>query len=196
MRRRAWLRALVLMFAAIAVVVAAYATGKFASGYYRSRDRDRAELARSINTEHILSVMKTIRVGDTIPDHRFVDADGNRVTLGNKLVNDHTLLLFIDASCPSCLAEMEILQNVVSDANEATCFLLLSRDNLAAVKRLRKAYSVGCSILIDTTGAYQTNLNLLTTPFSVLVDKDRRIEKIIAGSLREDDFAGILRSNR
>lgn len=196
MRQRVWRRTLVLVCMTFAVVAAAYVTGKYASSHYKGRDRDRAEFARSVNTDRILSVMKTIRVGDTMPDHCFVDADGNQVTLGNKLVNDHTLLLFIDASCPSCLAEIEILQNLVSDADEATSFVLLSRDNLIAVNRLRKAYAVGCSILIDTTGAYQTNLNLLTTPFSVLVDKDRRIEKIIAGSLREDDFAGILRSNR
>jgi len=179
--------------AAVVVVVAAYGIGKVTAGYFND-DAARLYLsARAYATDELVARMNTIVVGGQIPDHAFLLMNGDTVQL-SRLLSTRTLLIFLDPTCPMCLGQAEMVTRLAQTAEERRHFLFLTNADEMQTRQVQADLGVTCQILRDADGSFHHALNIHSSPFGVLVNSNRVIERIVTGELLENEITQIARS--
>lgn len=172
------------------VVVVAYGVGKLAATYSNRKDNRHYLNARSLSTDGIVAQMNSIKVGGILPDHLLKTLEGQSIEL-SELIQARTLLFFFDPGCPSCHDQIEMMEEIASTAEKRNRFLIISRADLRQLLQARNEMGIKCRILWDSAGVFHDELNIRSSPFSVIVDKARVIASIVAGRFLNEELIGI-----
>ena len=181
--------------AAVAVIVAAYGIGKVAASYSNDDAKRLYVSARAYATDELVARMNTIVVGGQIPDHTFHLLNGDTIQLSH-LLSTRTLLIFLDPTCPTCLGQAEMVVRVAQTGDERRHFLFVTKADETQVRQLQSQLGINCRILRDANGVFHDALNVHSSPFSVLVDTNRVIERIVLGKLLEEEITQMASSGK
>jgi peroxiredoxin len=185
-----------IVVAVILTVGLAYILGVEAGNYYIKAKRSKNFiLTRNAQTAQILQQMNTIAVGDTLLDHTFQDLNGNPVKL-SEVLSEKTVIDIFDLGCEACLVEIQAIHEVVRDESDFKYFVLISSGAPVSLTDLRQQYNLRCPILYDENHEFFSELNIMGIPFNMIVTKDRIIEKIVSGTLTEDELREVIKHNK
>ncbi len=177
-----------IVFSALIVSVA-YVVGTEAGNYFQKQKRLGG---REQSLENILSEMNDLKVGDKLPDFAFENLAFESVML-RPLVQDTTILSFIQPGCPSCIQDMERLSSIVKTKESASRFIIISSGNPRHLMDLRDDYSLLSPILYDHEKGYSSIFSVFTYPFHIVIDKEMQVLEIIASQLEVEDINRLLK---
>lgn len=141
-------------------------------------------------TQEILSHMKTLQEGDVLPDHTFEFLDESKIAL-SELIQGKSVIIFMSPTCETCLDEIEYLQRLVPDSARLQHFIFISAGNPRLLQDLKSERHMCSPILYDHKGKYHSRFAIESFPLNVIVSKERRIEKIVAGGLLDNEIMDI-----
>ena len=106
-------RVMVVFALVILVVIVAYFLGSATGAFLRAReqrkiDNDYIAQRQASTIEMVEANSSTFRAGATLPNHLFVDLDGNSVAL-TEVLTEKTVLTFYSTNCDYCNEEMELV---------------------------------------------------------------------------------------
>ncbi len=169
---------------AVAFILGTQAGNKVAEWQYRE-NRDKT-------TKLMLSDMRTLEIGDKLPDHTFEDLEGAEIRLSD-LVSGRTIICFFEIGCGTCIVELEAMQAALEDSLRRHV-VLISPDDRLDLREARAAYDIQAPILWDQHSFYAQNLKIPARPFNVVIDSSLTIEWIIAGKLSESELRKFLQN--
>lgn len=146
-------------------------------------------------TRHVLKSMNSLRVGDTLPDYRFENTEHNPLVLSD-VVAENTLLIFFDPSCDGCDHELSALEEVIAGTLESQRFLAICSGDSGLVTEKVAQFDIGGRLLYDPSGDYFAQTGVFSYPFNIMINRDRVIQDMIAGSLDRTDLAQFLNEGR
>ncbi len=172
----------------VLIVSVAYVVGTEAGEYFQKQKRLEK---RSGNTQSILSQMNDLKVGDKLQDYAFENLKFESVML-RPLVQQKTILFFIEPNCPACIEDMERLSTLVKTQQGASRFIIISSGNPRHLMDLRDDYALKSPILYDHERGYSSIFGVFTYPFHIVIDKEMRVIEVIASQLEDEDILGII----
>lgn len=143
-------------------------------------------------TQGILERMKSISVGDTIPDYQFENLDNQQVRL-SELVSERSVLVFFDPYCHHCLVQLDSMELALGDSWAGEYIILISAAKLQDLQAVRDERNIHSWILWDRGDAYADMLNVFTKPFNIAIDADMVIHDIVAGPLTVSDIQRLVK---
>jgi peroxiredoxin len=188
-------RAFGIFLLAAVTVCLAYVLGSQAGSLMVSKKERNSMHAREIQTKEILAHMQTIDVGDTLPDHTFVDLDMDSLRLSD-VVCDRSVITVFDYHCSTCFAEIEEMNRAARDSVDFKYFTLVSSTNPLYLVELQEVHNIQCRIIYDKNRRYLDGLNISIYPFNIIVNKDMEIQRIVAGILTQEELEEIIDFNK
>ena len=178
-------------------VFAAYGLGSFAGGYMAQSKAIKERLAqRAADTKQRLTDMQTLEIDMTMPDHVFTTVDGDTVKLYD-LLQKKTVITFISATCPNCLDEINILSRLAKSREASAAFIFISGSDPKALRLVRDSYGLLSPVLCDREDVYGLKFfDFFVFPFTIIVDKDAKIEDIMVDGLMDDEMTDIIKANK
>lgn len=174
------------------VIGLAYGVGTLASRYFNNDSQRLYLSARRYATVDMLSRMNSVSVGDQLSDHTFRLVDGDSVRL-SRIVTARSLIFFLDPTCPLCLGQAEMIARLARTESETRRFFFVTMADQDQCEQLQNALG-GCLILRDIDGSFHGRLKVHSSPFSILVNGQLRIDDIVSGELLEHEIIQIARS--
>jgi peroxiredoxin len=162
--------------------VAAYLIAMKADDALQEKREYRREFTRGV-----LKSMNTLQVGDVLPDYQFEDGSHNPLTLSG-LATGNTLLIFFDPTCDGCDDELRAINDAVTDTLDYRRFRLICAGDSGLVAEKVEMLDLHSPLLHDHSGDYFFQIGVFTYPFNIIVNKDRVIQDMIAGSLDRMDL--------
>ena len=137
---------------------------------------------------------KDLTVGDTIPDHKFVDLHGNVVKISS-LLHKRTAISFFLPGCELCEQEISDLVSVLRDSTDYHYFIFMSSSN---ANQIAKSVPSNRQLLVlrDSGSVYGNLLGIKSVPLNMIVDRSGRIEKITEDAMKLEDYKKIIEFNR
>ncbi len=135
-----------------------------------------------------------LAVGDTIPDHKFVDLHGNVVKILS-LLHKRTAISFFLPGCELCEQEISDLVSVLNDSTDYQYFILMSSSSAG---KIAKSVPSNHQLLVlrDSGSVYGNLLGIKSVPLNMIVDRSGRIEKITEDVMTLEDYKKIIEFNR
>ena len=100
---------------------------------------------------------------------------GETITL-KKYTNDKPIYLKFWATwCQPCMAEMPHLQQSFEKFGDKIQYIAINldvNDNANAIEKIKQQFELTMPIAVDTSGSLSQAVNLVGTPFHVLIDRD------------------------
>jgi peroxiredoxin len=154
----------------------------------------RPEPKKVENTQKTPVKMMDLAVGDTIPDHKFVDLRGNAVKLSS-LLHKRTVISFFLPGCDVCEQEIGDLVSALRDSTNYHYFIFMSSSN---ADRIAKSVPSNPKLLVlrDSGSVYGNLLGVKSVPLNMIVDRSGRIEKITEDAMTLKDYEKIIEFNR
>jgi peroxiredoxin len=184
-------RVAVYIVLTLATIALAYFLGTAAGNYVSARRADRSRYEKTLD---ILKGMQNLAVGDTIPDHEFVDPEGNIVRLSDWLT-PKTILTFFEPDCETCINEIIQLRETISDTAQYRRFIFVSACSREQLTEVRDKAGVPLRMLQDRDRAYSAYFGVYTFPFNLVVNRSRKVEGVITGIPTTEDYGRILRED-
>lgn len=179
-------RFVLIGLAGCVTILAAVGLGRLVARQINSR-RDAAYAAgREAKTRDLLDRMGTIRVGDTLPNHEFQDSLTGAVRLSD-LISGPTILSYFDPGCGACVADLLCLHDAGPALGATNRIVLLTTSSHVSVNEIQQRTGTQFRVVIDDEGRFAEQLNIHSTPFTVLVNSELRVERIIIGALTEGE---------
>lgn len=108
----------------------------------------KAKERRNTITKAVVKQMKTIDIGDSLPDYVFEDLERKPVRL-SEIINNYTLVTFVNPTCPSCIYQIEDFSATVPTDLQRKHFVLISPNNPRFLEDVRDKYHLNTNILYD-----------------------------------------------
>jgi peroxiredoxin len=185
----------IVIIAVLLTAAAAYALGTGVSHWINSRTTQEQLFAREIQTRSVLRQMKTLKVGDTLPDFVFETLDEREIKLSD-VVGSHSVISIFEPSCQTCLYEIETSQKALKNGGPASSFIFVSEQDISSLAACRDAFKVKSPVLHDFKHATSEVLRIHGYPFNIVVSRDRVIEQLVSGAFSESEYREIVASNK
>jgi peroxiredoxin len=152
-----------------------------------NKRRDAAfKVGREAKTRDMLHKMGSIQVGDVLPDHEFLDTLNGEIRLSN-LIDRWAVLSYFDPGCGACIADLICLRDALPDVGSMGRLVLLTSSSHASVNEIQQKTGTQFKVVVDNEGQFAKQLNIHTTPFTIMVGSELRVNRIIIGALTEDE---------
>ena len=179
----------------IVTVALAYFLGSKVGGYIGKQRAESQYLEkRAAQTKAVLALAKGLEIGTTIPDHMFVNLDGDSISL-HSLFGEKTVVSIVASGCGGC----DHLLNTIADAADSTehgCFVFISESGYQDMVEIPQTYGLYSPVVYDAESEYVLQFfETLVYPTVILVDRSGRIEKLLIGSLTEDEIREVIDAN-
>ncbi|MGH8003442.1 MAG: TlpA family protein disulfide reductase [Limisphaerales bacterium] len=129
-----------------------------------------------------LEVAERLGPGMEFPRLTVADYLGNRYELYHLLSRPKNIVLLLDASCPACAEEAEMIQKLASRRTEWNV-LGISKDSLPAVLAFKKRHGLIFPILLDVEKKLVPDYRRVTFPTLLVVGPERKILKLYEGAI-------------
>lgn len=177
----------ILMGVAVCVtIMAAVGVGHLLAEQINSRRDAAFKAGREVKTRDLLQRMGTIRSGDVLPDHEFYDSLYRGIRLKD-LVDGPTIFSYFDPGCGACIADLICLHEALPNIDATDRIVLLTSSRHTSVNEIQQRTGTRFRVVIDDEERLAQQLSIHTTPFTLLVDSELRIDRIIIGALTEDE---------
>ena len=184
-----------IILGGIITVAVAIASGiLIAKGINAKRDDD-YRISRDIKTQEILNKMGTIQIGGAIPDHLFLDSTGKGVALSD-IIEDVLVLCYIDPGCGACIENLRCMANNMKNTNHYKKVWLVSDASSSSIEKLQQQAGSNFNSLNDDGHRFSSNLNINTTPLTLVVSRELIIEHVFIGGLTNDECETIAKMVR
>jgi peroxiredoxin len=137
---------------------------------------------------------KDLVVGDTIPDHKFVDLHGNVVKISS-LLHKRTVISFFLPGCEICEQEISDLVAALRDSADYHYFILMSSSSAGKIAKSVPS-DRQLQVLQDSGSVYGNLIGIKSVPLNMIVDRSGRIEKITEDAMTLEDYRKIIEFNR
>jgi thiol-disulfide isomerase/thioredoxin len=160
----------------LVVLVSAFTSGLLLTGCYRGN-------------ASVQSVAEGIAVDNPAPNFGLQSLDGQSVFL-NQFRGRPVLLNFWTTWCPSCKAEMPLIQSVSADKTLATEGLAVLTvdlgEDLNTVESFKKSNNYSFTTLLDTRQIVGRLYNVWSIPTTYFIDKNGIIRNIRIGAFASE----------
>ncbi len=160
----------------------------FWGGTEAKRLLGKSPMNRQELTTQVLSMMNSIKIGDTLPDYQFFKTLENETVKLSDLVTGPTWLIFMLPDCDECIEELNALQPVFTDPTKKTKAIFISNAKPLELIDVRQRYTITAAILHDSNAVYTTGINVSAFPFNILVNNKLQIVDMVAGHIDPEDF--------
>lgn len=133
------------------------------------------------------SSSSSLKMGDTAPDFKLPDLNGQSVSLGS-FKGKTVLLNFWATTCNPCVNEMPYFQAMHEEMSANSNFVLLMIDvgeDAATVKKFIQGNKYTFTVLLDNQYEVAGKYNVQYTPTSVLIGKEGKVEFSIIGAFKD-----------
>jgi peroxiredoxin len=131
---------------------------------------------------------------NSAPDFSLKNLKGDTVSL-KSYDGKSVLLNFWATSCPTCVIEMPVFQELSQDwaKRDEVVFLAVNvGENLSTVRDYIKLYGYTFPVLLDSGFEVFEKFHLRYTPTTILIGKDREIKYKVVGAFKNKE--GILKA--
>lgn len=175
----------------VLVAVVAFFSAKQVAAYLNGIEIEEAQQGkrqvRREFTESVLRSMNSLQVGQVLPDYQFEDLAYNPQTLSD-LATENTLLIFFDPACEGCDDELAAINEAVTDSIGYQRIRLITSGDSGMVAAKVARFALHSPLLYDRSGDYFFQLGVFTYPFNIIINKERVIQDMIAGTLDHTDL--------
>jgi len=122
------------------------------------------------------------RVGESAPDFKLPNLDGQTVSLSN-LQGKPVLINFWATRCPSCVSEMPYIQEIYEEWSDKGLMLLAINigESSSKVEEFMQSYNLSFTVLLDTKQDVAQKYNFQYIPTTFFIDKDGIIQDKVIG---------------
>lgn len=174
-----------LLFAATACL--GLVAGGLATNLWEDYKRTEYLEVREKGTEAVLHQVKSLRVGDTLPDGILEDLNRKKIRL-HDLIEGKTIIMFILPDCQGCEEQTNQLLQTITQPEARRRFISISSSNPRLLEEEFVGDRSGLIILYDHRSRYSDLFGVSTFPFNVFVGEGRIIESLVSGRLLPEEF--------
>jgi cytochrome c biogenesis protein CcmG/thiol:disulfide interchange protein DsbE len=132
-----------------------------------------------------------VRVGDAAPEFALRDLSGH-VVRSASLAGAPTVVNFWATWCMPCIGELPVLAGVHRAGAARVVGIAIDSGDAAAVRRFAAAHGIPYALLMgDEETAHR--YGIMGIPYTVVLDRDRRVVEVFMGAVTPDDLAAALR---
>ena len=187
------------LLAFIVVVAVAYFSALKVGAYINNKRLEQkmrsAEERKKEFTNTLLDQMQTLKIGDTLPDHRFEDLYRRNVYL-SELLRGWTFLIFFDPYCDNCNDEMYAVNHTVSKLKEYGYFIFISGENPRLIEEMPGLTDLKSPVLYDHHREFINRFKIFTFPFNIVIDTDLVVREIYGEALTPEEITRVIEHNR
>jgi peroxiredoxin len=143
-------------------------------------------------TNEIVNANFVLSSGNKWPDVALQNLEGEWVSFA-ELLQNNTLLIFMQPGCDACEEELDALKGLLSDNESSSRVILVSNAYPLELATLRKARSIRSTILIDRSGDLFGQFSAIVYPLNIVIGRDMRIMSVNAGQLSRQQVDSLLR---
>ncbi len=132
-------------------------------------------------------------IGDTLIDHTFEDLKRNPVKL-SEVVQDKSLIVYIDPGCGGCEDEILDIQNAISNSSKYTNVVYITSGNPRLLEDLVNEYNIKSPVLYDHRGMFLKSSNLIIYPYNIITNKELVVLDLNGGSIPEKMLSDFIES--
>ncbi len=173
----------------VTIMGASYLLGSLAGNFIGDQRRQLARADQIKRTQAIANQMDGPKMGAVIPNYEVRRLDGERKSI-DALVSDYLIISFFKVHCDACIFEIESLEELAEQGIPLSRFALVSSDCPFDIIDVTAGMSVRQNVLYDHSGVMEQEIGVFTFPFTIVIDRSRRMRAMMAGTL-DEEFLGI-----
>lgn len=128
----------------------------------------------------------SLNIGDSAPEFTITKATGGSISL-EELRGEVVALRFWQESCPTCIAEMPLLSEIVARYGERFRLIAINMgDSKEAVLEFKERFDISYTLGLDSKQEVAAKYGVVAVPTTYIIDKEGIIREKIFG---ESDMA-------
>jgi len=148
---------------------------------------------RKQRSDYALSKMQSFSIGDTIPDSRLETLAEQPFRLYDS-VRGPAIVTFFGTECEGCRDEFRRLSEILSACPEYVShhFIWISANSPRYLKEFTEIGNGTVNIFYDHRSKLLNRMNIMSYPFSVILDSSLIIQDAVSGPLLDDDIDNLI----
>lgn len=177
---------------AVIILTAGLAAGRLVKRHSTSEINGEEGAIGGRLTPELLERLSPFRLGDTIPQHTFVDLQG-RPTVLRDVISSKTLVTILDYGCSACEDQADALGRSLKRHDCTGGAVVVCEGSRGEWAKWQKKYGLDCTLLIDHNREFVSDYGIDAFPFHMVVSQSRTITDLAAGRFTSEQVDGILR---